>query len=79
MGILTRKSGDNFIITSDRMAGELPTNRPPRLRPTGDYQVWTGDKWSATMTDAKTFAASGMADEYVRMNYAQVVGPTSKR
>lgn len=79
MGILVRKSGQSFIITSDRMASELPTTRPPRLRPEGEYQVWTGERWSATKADAKTFVACDGADDYIRAHYAQVVDPTAKR
>ena len=79
MGVMTRKSGDNFIITSDRIAGELPSNSAPKKRAVQVYEVWTGDEWSATMIDAKTFTAIDAADEYVRANYVLVMGPMAKR
>lgn len=79
MGVMTRKSDENFIITSDRIAGELPSGRAPKQRVSEVYQVWTGDGWSATMADAKTFTASEVADEYIRANYARVMGQMAKR
>ena len=79
MGVMTRKAGEEFIITSDRMAGELPTSHAPKKRVSEAYQVWTGDDWSMTMTDAKTFAAIDVADDYIRANYALVMGPLGKR
>ena len=74
MGVMPRKLGDNFIITSDRSAGELPSKQAPKRRSSDVYQVWTGHGWSATMTDAKTFTAIDVADEYIRANYVQVMG-----
>jgi hypothetical protein len=74
MGVMTRKSGESFIITSDRIAGELPSSRAPKKRASDVYQVWTDNGWSTTMTDAKIFTAMGAADEYVRANYARVMG-----
>jgi hypothetical protein len=74
MGVMARKSGDNFIITSDRIEGELPSIRAPKKQMTDVYRVWTGIGWSATMTDAKPFAEIDAADEYVRANYALVMG-----
>jgi hypothetical protein len=80
MGVMTRKSGENFVITSDRIAGELPTNRPPKTRVSETvFQVWTGNEWSATMTDAKTFTEIDVADEYIRANYILVMGQMTKR
>ena len=79
MGVLTRKSGENFIITSDRIAGDLPSNTAPKKRTVEMYEVWTGNEWSATMIDAKTFTALNAADEYVRENYVQVMGQMAKR
>jgi hypothetical protein len=79
MGVMTRKSGESFIITSDRIAGELPTSHAPKKRVSEAHQVWTGDAWSATMADAKTFSAIDAADEYVRANYAQVMGQMGMR
>jgi hypothetical protein len=74
MGVMARKAGEEFIITSDRVSGELPSVRPPKKRVLEVYQVWTGKGWSATMTDAKTFTTLDVADEYVRAHYLQVMG-----
>ena len=71
MGILTRKRGEAFIITSDRSAGEAPTSRAPK-RVTDPVRVWTGVEWSTLADDAKVFDTLDTADEYVRMNYALV-------
>ena len=79
MGVMSRKSGESFIITSDYVAGELPSSRAPKQRPAEVHQVWTGDRWSATATDAKTFSAIDAADEYIRENYVRVMGPMGKR
>ena len=73
MGVMARKAGEEFIITSDRISGELPSVRAPKKRVTEVFQVWTGNAWSATMTDAKTFTTLDVADEYVRANYIQVM------
>ena len=73
MGVMPRKSGEKFIITSDRVAGELPSNRIPKKTPLEVFQVWTGDGWSATITDATLFTAIDVADEYIRANYARVM------
>jgi len=70
MGVMPRKSGEIFIITSDRVAGELPSNRVPKR---ALFQVWTGHDWSATITDATTFTAVDVADEYIRANFARVM------
>jgi hypothetical protein len=79
MGVMTRKAGENFIITSDRIAGELPSNSAPKKRIVEAYEVWTGDGWSAITTDAKTFAALDVADDYVRANFGLVMGQMAKR
>lgn len=73
MGIMARKSGGSFIITSDRVEGEPPCKQAPKRRDSEVYQVWTGNGWSATMTDAATFLAIDGADEYIRANYARVM------
>ncbi|HJN11117.1 MAG TPA: hypothetical protein QF564_20685 [Pirellulaceae bacterium] len=74
MGVMPRKSGEKFIITSDRVAGELPSNRAPDKKPLDEvFQVWTGQGWSATITDAEVFTAIDVADEYIRANYARVM------
>jgi hypothetical protein len=73
MGVMPRKSGEKFIITSDRVAGELPSNRVPKKTPLEVFQVWTGQGWSATITDATFFTDIDVADEYIRANYARVM------
>lgn len=73
MGVMPRKSGENFIITSDRIAGELPSSRISKKPVSQVSQVWTGNGWSATITDATTFASIDVADEYIRANYARVM------
>ncbi len=72
MGVMPRKSGEKFVITSDRAAGELPSVRIAK-RAADDYQVWTGDGWSATKADAATFSAIDGADEYIRANFIRVM------
>lgn len=73
MGIMTRKVGEQFVITSDRMVNEVPSNRAPKKRISDEYQVWTGAQWSAVTTDATTFPSMDTADEYVRAHYALVM------
>ena len=73
MGVMPRKLGEDFIITSDRVPGEHPSGRPPN-RVAKAYQVWTGDGWSATLTDATTFSAIDGVEEYIRANFARVMG-----
>lgn len=68
MGILARKHGEEFVITSDRTSGDAPTNRPPKKLILDVYQIWTGQAWSSTMSEAKTFASLDTADDYVRAN-----------
>lgn len=74
MGILTRKLGTEYVIGSDRCATDAPVSRAPKSRPSGSYEVWTGDAWSAEMTAAKTFGTLDDADEYVRANFKKVTG-----
>ncbi len=74
MGVMARQAGEEFIITSDRVAGEVPSIRAPKKRVSEVYQVWTGNAWSETMTEAKTFTTLDVADEYVRAHYGQVMG-----
>lgn len=73
MGVMPRKSGEKFIITSDRVAGELPSNRVPKKAPLEVFQVWTGEGWSPTITDATLFTAVDVADEYIRANFSRVM------
>lgn len=74
MGILTRRQGDVFVITSDRPSdASSPTTRAP-ARLTDVYQVWTGARWSTSREDAVSFASLDAADEYVRANFSKVTG-----
>ena len=73
MGILTRKQGDAYVISSDRNSADAPAKHAPK-RQSNIYEVWTGRLWSVAMTDAKTFESLDSADEYVRANYALVTG-----
>ena len=74
MGILTLQQGEKYVISSDRNMTDAPVNRPPKGRPSGNYQVWTGDQWSLVKTDAMTFSTLDEADEYVRANYRRLSG-----
>ncbi len=73
MGILTRRQGDAFVITSDRPPGTDATKRAPS-RLTDDYQVWDGAAWSASKSEALCFASLDAADEFVRANIAKMNG-----
>jgi hypothetical protein len=77
MGILTRKEGTDYVIGSDRSASDAPTSRPPKGRPSGSLEVWTGETWSAVMTEAMKFDTLDDADEYVRANFSKVTGQLS--
>ena len=85
MGILTRKQGTGYVIGSDRFATDAPTARPPKSPNSDSIAVWTGETWSAVMTEAMIFDTLDDADEYVRANYSKVAGqlspakPTIKR
>ena len=71
MGVLTRRQGEQFVITSDRIVDATPSKQAPR-RISETYQVWTGAAWSTNMTEALGFASLEAADEYVRANFRQV-------
>ena len=71
MGILTRRQGETFIISSDRDVGGQETKRPPR-RMNDAYQVWAGETWSPNIDDAMIFGSLEEADEYVQMHYAKL-------
>jgi len=71
MGILTRRQGDAYVITSDHTAEDLSRKHAPR-RVRDTYQVWTGAEWSINMTEALTFDSLDNADDYVREHYAKV-------
>ena len=72
MGILTLQQDGKFVITSDRSMTDAPVNKPPKGRPSGNYQVWTGDAWSLVKTDALSFGSLDEADEYVKANYRRL-------
>jgi hypothetical protein len=71
MGILTRKQGEQFVVSSDR-AGQGTTNRAPRSM-NDPYQVWTGFDWSSNVDAAVFFPSLGDADEYVRVNFPKLM------
>jgi hypothetical protein len=73
MGVIARKQGERFVITSDRTADEGPKHRAPKNRPMDVYQVWTGAQWSTEPAEAATFPTLDGADEYVRAHYARVM------
>jgi hypothetical protein len=72
MGVMTRDRGEVFVITSDRSPDETQNKRAPK-KMSSTYLVWTGDRWSAVMTDAKTFETLEAADEYIRANSGRVM------
>jgi hypothetical protein len=74
MGIMTRRQGTEFVISSDRGANDAPTSKAPKGRPSENYEVWNGDNWSTISTDAKTFDTLDAADDYVRANFSKVTG-----
>ncbi len=69
MGILTLQQDGKYVISSDRCVTDAPVSRPPKGKPSGDYQVWTGDCWSLVKADATAFDTLDDADEYVKANY----------
>jgi hypothetical protein len=71
MGILTRKQGEQFVISSDHTLSGVTNQRPPR-RLSEPYQVWTGSIWSLDIAEAVTFNSLDDADEYVRVNYQKL-------
>jgi hypothetical protein len=77
MGILTRKQGTDYVIASDRSVTDAPTSRPPKMRSSDSLAVWTGESWTAVMTEAMTFDTLDDADEYVRANFSKVTGQLS--
>ena len=73
MGVMTRKQSDVYVITSDRTAGDQPSKIVPKRRPADAYQVWTGDKWSATASEARTFKTENEADAYLEANCKRIL------
>jgi hypothetical protein len=74
MGVMPRKSGENFIITSDKVVGEPPSKQAPKKPMPEVFQVWTGDSWSTSADTAAVFPALDAADEYIRANFDRVMG-----
>jgi hypothetical protein len=72
MGILTLQQDGKYVITSDRSMSDAPVKKLPKGRPSGNYQVWTGNTWSLLKTDAMTFGTLDEADEYVKANYPRL-------
>jgi hypothetical protein len=73
MGVMAREQGEFYFNTPDRTLGYSPT-QPPQKKPHDRvFQVWTGDKWSTTTSDAMTFEAIEEADEYIRENSGQIM------
>lgn len=72
MGVVPRQSGERFVITSDREAGDAVHRRAPRHLP-DVYQVWTGKNWSKATDEAKSFATMDEAEEYLRAHFAQIM------
>jgi hypothetical protein len=73
MGVMAREQGEFYVITSDRNWGYSPTTTPQKKPHDRVFQVWTGDKWSTTTSDAMTFEAIEEADEYIRENSGQIM------
>ncbi len=71
MGIMSRKRGEKFLITSDRVLNDTPSHRAPK-RLSDDCLFWTGNAWSITLSEGKTFDTLDDADEYTRANYARI-------
>jgi hypothetical protein len=74
MGILTLQQDGKYVISSDRSMADAPVNRPPKGKPHGDYEVWTGNAWSSHKSEAMTFGTLDDADEYVKVNYRRLSG-----
>ena len=73
MGILTRRQGDAYVITSDRVSHAVPLEACPG-RLSDVYQVWTSSGWSTEISAALLFRSMDEADEYIRTHYAQITG-----
>jgi len=71
MGIMARREGDTFVITSDRTSHAETTKRAPRVSLV--CQVWTGAHWSRNTNTAMRFGSCDAADEYLRANFARVI------
>src|SRR5262249_44142710 len=71
MGILTRKQGERFVVSSDRASPGGGNRAPPSVRE--PYQVWTGFEWSSNVDAAVFFQSMDDADEYVRANFPKLM------
>jgi hypothetical protein len=71
MGILTRKQGEQFVISSDRDGSGI-TSKRASVRLSDPYQVWTGSAWSSNIEQAVFFDSLDNADNYVRENYPKL-------
>jgi hypothetical protein len=72
MGILTRRQGESFVISSDHRLPGVDRKRAARGLLNGPYHVWAGENWSPNIDDALTFVSLDEADEYVRADYGKV-------
>lgn len=74
MGVMARKSGEHFFITSDRAAGEPSSKSAPKKQMPNDvFQVWTGSDWSTSHATAALFSGLDAADDYIRANFDRVM------
>ncbi len=72
MGVMTRRVGEAFVITSDRDANGVHA-KSVKKRLIDTYQVWTGKQWSSTAEEAMTFVSIDAADDYLRANFAKIM------
>jgi len=73
MGVMARKQGDSFVITSDRVTDDLPSKVAPKRKVGDVFRVWTGRNWSSVLTDAEAFKTMDEADEYVKSNSSRLM------
>jgi hypothetical protein len=72
VGIMARKRDEAYVIASDRGPDGVLNKRAARNL-SNTYHVWTGDCWTAVMSDAKTFETEEAAEDYIRANADQVM------
>ena len=73
MGVMTQKHDDHYIITSDRGSADPPNKTAPKRRSTAELHVWTGERWSTDIAEAKTFPTLEDADAYTQTHVARVL------
>ena len=73
MGVMIRKQGELFVITSDRVTGDLPSKSAPKRNKDDTFRVWAGDKWSTNASNAQAFKTMEEADQFVKSNSARVM------